>query len=123
MTENPDPLLASAKAALATLIAIPALAAALWGGLGGATNALVIRVTALEALRHIAIGAAVAAGLCGLAGPILAHWLGMPPGMITRADGASVGSLGYLSGSLGGAIFEALLTRIRAGRLPHDKAP
>jgi hypothetical protein len=119
MADNPDPLMTAAKAAL---IAVPALAAAFWGGLGGATNALVIRVTAREAARHIAIGASVAAGLGGIAAPILTHWLGLPDGAITGTDGAATGSLAYLTGSLGAAIFEALLTRIRGGRLPGDKA-
>lgn len=119
MADNPDPLVAAAKAAL---IAAPGLAAAFWGGLGGATNALVIRVTVREAARHIAIGAAVAAGLGGIAAPILTLWLGLPAGTITGTDGAATGSLAYLTGSLGAAIFEALLTRIRGGRLPGDKA-
>jgi hypothetical protein len=110
MTDNPDPLMTAAKTAL---IAAPALAAAFWGGLGGATNALVIRVTAREAARHIAIGAAVAAGLGGLGAPILTHWLGLPSGTITGTDGAAGGSLAYLTGSLGAAAFEAALKRIR----------
>lgn len=120
MTDNPDTLLASIKAAL---IAIPALGAAIWGGLGGATNALVIRVTAIEAVRHIVIGAVIAAGLGGIAAPILTHWLALPPGTISGRDLGAGGSLAYLSGSLGAAVFEAVLTRIRAGRLPHDKTP
>ena len=120
MTESPETLLAAAKAAL---IAIPALGAAIWGGLGGATNALVIRVTAIEAARHIAIGAVIAAGLGGIAAPILTHWLDLPPGTLSGRDLGAGGSLAYLTGSIGAAIFEAVLTRIRAGRLPSDKAP
>lgn len=69
MTDDPTPIWASAKAAF---LAVPVLGTALWGGLGGATNALVIKVTALEALRHVAIGAAIAAGLGGLGAPSLA---------------------------------------------------
>lgn len=117
MTEDPTSLWASIKAAL---IAIPAFGAAFWGALGGATNALVIRVTALEALRHIVIGAVIAAGLGGIGGPLAMYWLGLPAEMISRGEWAAGGSGAYLAGSFGAAIFEVVLTRIRAGRLPHD---
>lgn len=114
MTDDPTPVWASAKAAF---LAVPALGTALWGGLSGATNALVIKMTAREALRHVAIGAVIAAGLGGIAAPILTHWLGLPDGTITGRDGAAGGALAYLTGSLGAAVFEAVLTRIRGGRL------
>jgi len=117
MTDDPTPIWASIKAAI---VAIPVLSAALWGGLGGATNALVIKVTALEAIRHIAIGAAIAAGLGGLGAPLLGHWLGLPPGTLNAPEGAAGGTAAYLTGSLGAAIFEVLLHRIRGGRLPRD---
>lgn len=118
---DPQPVWVTIKAAL---LAIPAVGAALWGALGGATNALVIRVTAIEAIRHIVIGAVIAAGLGGLAGPIMSHWLGLPPEAVRDASGALAagGTAAYLAGSLGAAIFEVLLTRIRAGRLPDDPA-
>ncbi len=116
MTDDPTPIWASIKAAL---IAIPALGAAIWGGLGGATNALVIKVTALEALRHIAIGAAIAAGLGGLGAPLVGHWLALPADTLS-APLAAGGSAAYLTGSLGAAVFEVLLHRIRGGRLPRD---
>lgn len=117
MTDDPTPIWASIKAAV---FAVPVLVTALWGGLGGATNALVIKVTALEALRHIAIGAAIAAGLGGLGAPLLGHWLGLPPGTLNAPEGAAGGTAAYLTGSLGAAVFEVLLHRIRGGRLPRD---
>lgn len=119
MTEDPTSLWGAVKAAL---MAIPAFGAALWGGLGGATNALVIRVTWREAVLHIVIGAVIAAGLGGLGGPLVAYWLNLPPDTITRSDWAAGGSGAYLAGSLGAAIFEVVLTRIRAGRLPNDRS-
>lgn len=119
MTEPNESVIAWIKAAL---IAVPVIGAAFWGGLGGATNALVIRVTLREALRHVAIGAVIAAGLGGLAAPIMTHWLGLPSGMLTGPLAAG-GSISYLTGSLGAAIFEAMLSLIRSGKLPNDKAP
>ena len=121
LTEPPESFLASAWSAM---IAVPVLGTAIWGALGGATNALVIRVTARQALRHIALGAAIAAGLGGIAAPLLRHWLGLPAGVLTGADGAAGGSLAYLTGSLGAAAFEAILTRIRSEGLgDDDKTP
>ncbi len=116
MTDDPTPIWASIKTAI---LAVPVLGAALWGALGGATNALVIKVTALEAIRHIAIGAAIAAGLGGLGAPLVGHWLGLPPEAL-NAPLAAGGTAAYLTGSLGAAIFEVLLHRIRGGRLPRD---
>ena len=117
-----DPSESFATSIWAAIVAIPVLATAIWGGLGGATNALVIRVTAREALRHVAIGAIIAAGLGGLAAPILTHWLGLPEGTLhTRTASASF-SLAYLTGSIGAAVFEALLTRIRGRGGDDDKA-
>ena len=117
MTDDPTSIWGAIKAAI---MAIPVFGAALWGGLGGATNALVIRVTTREAIRHIVIGAAIAAGLGGAAGPLITYWLGLPPDAVSRGDWAAGGSGAYLAGSLGAAIFEVVLTRIRAGRRPHD---
>lgn len=68
-----------------------------------------IRVTAIEAVRHIAIGAVIVAGLGGIAAPALTHWLDLPPGTISGRDLGAGGSLAYLSGSLGAALFEAVL--------------
>lgn len=113
----PDTIWTEIKAALLTL---PVVGLAIWGALGGATNALVIRVTAWEALRHVLLGALVAAGLGGLGAPLVGHWLGMPAGMLSPTDGAATGSIAYLTGSLGAAILEVIIQRIRAGRLPRD---
>lgn len=106
---------------LATIIASPVAAAAVWGALGGSTNALVIRVTLRAAIRHIAIGTLVAAGVGGAGGPLLEWWGVLPPGSLDAFSAASGGAVAYLVGSLGSAIFEVLLTRIRAGRLPSDQ--
>lgn len=105
----------------AWLIASPAIAAAIWGALGGGTNALVIRVTVREAARHVAIGTLIAAGLGGMGGPILEHWGILPTGSVTAMGSATSGAVAYLTGSLGSAVFEVLLSRIRAGRLPTDR--
>ncbi|SEB67830.1 hypothetical protein [Rhodobacter sp. 24-YEA-8] len=104
----------------AAILAGSVMAAVIWGALGGATNALVIRVTAREALRHIALGATIAAGLGGLGAPLIGHWLGLPPDALGAGGGAAGGSVAYLTGSLGAAIFEVIIQRIRAGRLPRD---
>lgn len=104
----------------AVLMTLPIVGLAIWGALGGATNALVIRVTAREAVRHIVLGGAIAAGLGGLGAPLMAYWLGLPTDAISPVTGASTGSIAYLTGSLGSAIFEVILQRIRAGRLPND---
>ena len=117
MTDDPTPIWASIKTAI---LAVPVLGAAAWGALGGATNALVIKVTLIEAVRHIAIGAAIAAGLGGLGAPLLGHWLGLPPGTLNAPEGAAGGTVAYLTGSLGAAVFDVLLHRIRRGRLPRD---
>ena len=117
MTEDPTPIWASVKSAF---VAIPVLGAAAWGALGGATNAIVIRVTALEALRHVALGALIAAGLGGLGAPLINHWLGLPAGTLNAPDWAAGNAVAYLTGSLGAAVFDVVLHRIRRGRLPSD---
>ena len=94
MTDDPTPIWASAKAAF---LAVPVLGTALCGGLGGATNALVIKVTALEALRHVAIGATFAAALGGLGAPLVGHWLGLQPGTLNVPEGAAGGTVAYLT--------------------------
>lgn len=110
----PDTVWTEIKAAL---IALPIVGLAIWGALGGATNALVIRVTMREAIRHVVLGAMVAAGLGGLGAPLVGHWLGIPADALAVAAG---GSAAYLTGSLGAAIFEVIIQRVRAGRLPRD---
>ncbi|WP_241648397.1 hypothetical protein [Paenirhodobacter populi] len=120
MTEDPQPFW---REVVTALLASGAFAAALWGALGGATNALVIRTTIREAVRHITLGALFAAGIGGLGAPIVGYWLGMPPETLTMTGGAAGGSVAYLTGSIGAAIFEVVIQRIRAGRLPHDTNP
>lgn len=61
-----------------SVLAVIPVGAALWGALGGGTNALVIQTSLREAIRHVSLGALVAAGIGGLGAPILSHWLGMP---------------------------------------------
>jgi len=100
------------------LAAIPAVAVAFWGAAGGLTNALVIRVSFREAARHVSLGALIAVGVGTLGGPLLEHWGLIGPGWATT--GAS-DAIAYLTGSLGAAAFEVVLSRIRAGRLPTDK--
>ena len=104
------------------LEAIP-VGAALWGALGGSTNAIVIRTSLHEAIRHVCLGALVAAGMGGLGAPILSHWLGIPAEALRVAEGAAGGAVAYLTGSIGAAILEVLIQRIRAGRLPNDQDP
>lgn len=104
----------------AILAAIP-VGALVWGAIGGGTNAIVIKTTAREAIRHIVLGALVAAGMGGLGAPILNHWLSLPPESLKVVDGAAGGSIAYLTGSVGAAILEVVIQRIRAGRLPNDK--
>jgi len=94
------------------------LAAAAWGAAGGATSALVIKVTTRDAIRQVILGALTAGGMGTLGGGLIAAWMDMPPGAIP-AIGAG-GSMAYLVGVFGPAIIEVLLTRIRAGRLPGE---
>lgn len=98
----------------AWVAAVPIVGAALWGALGGWTNALVVQVTLRAAIRLIAIGALVAAGVGSAGGYLLEAWSILPEGTTSAAGGALGGSVAYLMGSLGAACFEVLLRRIRA---------
>lgn len=92
------------------------VAAAAWGAAGGATSALVIKVSTRDALRQVILGALTAGGMGTVGGGLIAAWLDLPAHAIP-AIGAG-GSIAYLVGVFGPAIIEVLLTRIRAGRLP-----
>lgn len=104
-----------------SIIANAIIVAAMWGGAGGLTSALLIddgngKVRA--ALRQIILGALAAAGGGTTLGALLAHWLDLPVTAIP-AFGTG-GAMAYMTGIFGPAIMEVVLTRIRAGRLPAD---
>lgn len=92
--------LASATAALAT-----------WGAIGGATNALVTEMDWRDMIRHIIIGAMVAAGAGGVGAELFAHYTGAP-GEVFRT-GAAAGPVAYLTGVFGPALIELALAKIR----------
>ena len=93
--------------------------AALWGAAGGATSALVVKVSAKDVLRHVTLGALTAGGIGTLVGAVL---LAKTIGVTTEALGfiGAGSSISYLVGVFGPAIMEVLLHRIRRGRLPGE---
>lgn len=95
------------------------LSAAAFGAAGGLTSALSITgQSRRDVIRQVVLGALVAGGLGTAAGGVLAAWLGLPAGAIP-AVGVG-GAASYLSGVFGPALFEVVLGRIRAGRLPGE---
>ena len=102
---------------LAYMIAVPAFGIAFMGAMGGATNALVIRVNFRHTVRYIVLGAMCAAGSGSMAGNVLAHW-GLMPSDVGQA---STGAIAFFSGLFFPAVFEVILSRINAGKLPLDK--
>ena len=102
---------------LTYIIAIPAVGIAMMGAMGGATNALVIRVNLKQTIRYIVLGAMCAAGSGSMAGSVLAHW-GLMPSDVGQA---STGAIAFFSGLFFPAVFEVILSRINAGKLPLDK--
>lgn len=102
---------------LKQIMAIPAVGIALMGAMGGATNALVVRVNFRQTVRYIVLGAMCAAGSGQMAGAILEHWGFMPSGV----GQASAGAVAFFSGLFFPALFEVILSRINAGKLPTDK--
>ncbi|GHE05466.1 hypothetical protein U879_03805 [Defluviimonas sp. 20V17] len=94
------------------------LAAAAWGAAGGATSALVVRVSLANAIRQVVIGALAAAGMGSGAGAILVAWLGLPGEMVAAIGAGS--SISYLTGVFGPALFSLVLQRITGGRLPGE---
>jgi hypothetical protein len=98
------------------LMAIPAVGIALMGALGGATNALVGKVTPRRTIRYILLGGLCAAGSGQLSGTLLEYWGFIPEGMAA----ASSGAVAFFAGLFFPAVFEVILSRLRAGRLPMD---
>lgn len=95
------------------------LAAAAWGAAGGMTSAMSITgLPRRDIIRHIALGALVAGGLGTAAGAVITAWLGLPSAAIPAGGG--FGAASYMAGVFGPAVFEVILSRIRAGRLPGD---
>ena len=98
------------------LMAIPAVGITLMGALGGATNALVVKVTPRQTIRYIVLGGLCAAGSGQLSGTLLEFWGLLPEGMAA----ASSGAVAFFAGLFFPAMFEVILSRLRAGRLPMD---
>ena len=82
---------------------------AAWGALGGATNALTTKMHLREALRHILLGALIAAGMGSLSMAVIATWMGLPTSAIP--SGSAAGSAAYLVGVFGPAFIEMMLER------------
>ena len=100
------------------------VAAAAWGAAGGATSALAITGQSRRGImRQVALGALTAGGLGSAAGAVLGGWLHLGSDAIAAATaGGSVsGAASYMTGVFGPALFEVILSRIRAGRLPGDQ--
>ena len=95
------------------------VAAASWGAAGGATSALVIKVSTRDAIRQVAVGALVAGGLGTAAGALVSTWFGFPAQAIPAISAGSAAS--YMVGVFGPAVFEVLLSRLKRGQLPGDK--
>lgn len=97
------------------LASSPHLHAIGWGAAGGLTSGLAITGQARRAvLRQIIMGALIAGGSGAGAATLLSSWLGLPALAVGAGSGAS-----YLIGVFGPALFEVILSRIRAGRLPN----
>lgn len=104
------------------VFAVVPIGTALWGALGGGTNALVIRTSMRDAARHVLLGAIVAAGMGGLGAPILAKWLGLPAETLHLAEGgAAGGSVAYLTGSIGAAVITSIIHRVRLRGTNNDE--
>ncbi|MEM0935174.1 MAG: hypothetical protein AAGJ91_04615 [Pseudomonadota bacterium] len=101
-------------AVLRELGASTAVILAIWGALGGATNALTTKMRLREALRHILLGGLIAAGMGSLSMALVTSWLNLPIEAI-RAGGAA-GSAAYLVGVFGPAFIEVILARLRAAK-------
>lgn len=86
-----------------------------WGAAGGLTSGLAITgQTRRAVLRQITMGALIAGGSGAGAAALLSSWLGLPALAVGAGSGAS-----YLIGVFGPALFEVVISRIRAGRLPN----
>ncbi|MEC3860133.1 hypothetical protein VK792_02445 [Mesobacterium sp. TK19101] len=91
---------------------------AIWGALGGATNALTTKMRLRDALRHILLGGLIAAGMGSLSMAVITSWLGLPPQAIPA--GGAAGSAAYLVGVFGPAVIELVLARLRQAREGSD---
>ncbi|MCT8999721.1 hypothetical protein [Chelativorans intermedius] len=105
-------------AVLRELAASTAVILAVWGGLGGATNALTTKMRLRDALRHILLGGLIAAGMGSLSMALITSWLGLPPEAIPA--GGAAGSAAYLVGVFGPAVIELVLARLRNAREGRD---
>lgn len=85
--------------------------AAFGGAAGGLTNALVTKMTRVEAARHVAIGVLVAFGIGDLIGRIALYYLA-PDAPEFRTSLTSVAS-GFLAGAVGAALIERAQAAIR----------
>ena len=101
-------------AVLRELGASTAVILAIWGALGGATNALTTRMRLREALRHILLGGLIAAGMGSLSMALVTSWLNLP--IEANPAGGAAGSAAYLVGVFGPAFIEVALARLRAGK-------
>ena len=96
----------------AEMAASAAAVAAAWGAAGGMTNVLATNMTIGAAIRHVLLGALIAAGAGGLIGQVLAHYI-LPDAPEFRT-GMTVGVSGFLSGAFGASVFERIRATIRA---------
>lgn len=99
---------------LRDLTASTAIILAVWGALGGATNALTTRMRLRDALRHILLGGLIAAGMGSLSMGVIAAWLGLQAQAIPAGEAA--GSAAYLVGVFGPAFIEIALARLRSSK-------
>ena len=99
---------------LRDLAASTAVILAVWGALGGATNALTTRMGLRDALRHILLGGIIAAGMGSFSIALVTKWLGLPTEAIPA--GGAAGSAAYLVGVFGPAFIEVALARLRGAK-------
>lgn len=99
---------------LRDLTASTAVILAVWGALGGATNALSTRMRLRDALRHILLGGIIAAGMGSFSMALVTKWLGLPAEAIPA--GGAAGSAAYLVGVFGPAFIEVALARLRGAK-------
>ena len=104
---------------LRDLVTSTAVILAVWGALGGATNALTTRMRLRDALRHILLGGLIAAGMGSLSMALVTRWLGLPPEAIPA--GGAAGSAAYLVGVFGPAFIELVLARLRGANGGGDE--
>jgi hypothetical protein len=103
---------------LRELGASTAVILAVWGALGGATNALTTKMRLRDALRHILLGGLIAAGMGSLSMALVTAWLNLPTEAIPA--GGAAGSAAYLVGVFGPAFIEVVLARLRGAKGSGD---